>query len=80
VIQYTDLTEEQKKKYRLLDNRLSDLSEYDLDNLRLELQELNDERMNDLFSEFDLKLDEEEWDEDKEDEVPAIQPDPIVQE
>lgn len=80
VIQYTDLTEEQKKKYRLLDNRLSDLSEYDLENLKLELQELNDERLNGLFEEFDLNLDEEEWDEDKEDEVPAIQPDPIVQE
>lgn len=80
VIQYTDLTEEQKKKYRLLDNRLADLSDYDLENLKLELQELNDEWMNDLFSEFDLQLDEEERDEDKEDEVPAIQPDPIVQE
>ena len=80
VIQYTDLTEEQKKKYRLLDNRLADLSEYDLENLKLELQELNDERMNDLFSEFDLQLEEEERDEDKEDEVPAVQADPIVQE
>lgn len=70
VIQYTDLTEEQKKKYRLLDNRLADLSEYDLENLKLELQELNDERMNDLFSEFDLKLEEEEWNEEIEDEAP----------
>ena len=70
VIQYTDLTEDQKKKYRLLDNRLADLSEYDLENLRLELQELNDEWMNDLFSEFDLKLEEEEWNEDIEDEAP----------
>lgn len=80
VIQYTDLTEEQKKKYRLLDNRLADLSEYDLDNLRLELQELNDERLNGLFEEFDLKLEEEEWNEEIEDEAPAVQPDPIVQE
>ena len=80
IIQYTDLTEDQKKKYRLLDNRLADLSEYDLENLKLELQELNDERLNGLFEEFDLKLQEEERDEDKEDEVPAVQPDPIVQE
>ena len=80
VIQYTDLTEEQKKKYRLLDNRLSDLSEYDLENLRLELQELNDERLNGLFEEFDLKLEEEEWNEEIEDEAPEVQPDPIVQE
>lgn len=80
VIQYTDLTEDQKKKYRLLDNRLADLSEYDLENLKLELQELNDERLNGLFEEFDLKLEGEERNEDKEDEVPAVQPDPIVQE
>ena len=80
VIQYTDLTEDQKKKYRLLDNRLADLSEYDLENLKLELQELNDEWMNDLFSEFDLQLEEEEWNEEIEDEAPAVQPDPIVQE
>ena len=46
VIQYTDLTEEQKKKYRLLDNRLGDLAEYDLDNLREELKELDDEWLN----------------------------------
>ena len=80
VIQYTDLTEDQKKKYRLLDNRLADLSEYDLENLKLELQELNDERMNDLFSEFDLKIEEEEWNEEIEDEAPAVQADTIVQE
>lgn len=80
VIQYTDLTEDQKKKYRLLDNRLADLSEYDLENLKIELQELNDERMNDLFSEFDLKLEEEEWKEEIEDEAPLPPADPIVQE
>ena len=80
VIQYTDLTEDQKKKYRLLDNRLADLSEYDLENLKLELQELNDERLNGLFEEFDLKLEEEEWNEDIEDEAPLPPTDPIVQE
>ena len=80
VIQYTDLTEDQKKKYRLLDNRLADLSEYDLENLKLELQGLNDERLNGLFEEFDLKLEEEEWNEDIEDEAPLPPTDPIVQE
>ena len=80
VIQYTDLTEDQKKKYRLLDNRLADLSEYDLENLKLELQELNDERLNGLFEEFDLKLEEEEWNEEIEDEAPLPPTDPIVQE
>ena len=80
VIQYTDLTEEQKKKYRLLDNRLADLSDYDLENLKLELQELNDERLNGLFEEFDLKLEEEERNEEIEDEAPLPTADPIVQE
>ena len=80
VIQYTDLTEDQKKKYRLLDNRLADLSEYDLENLKLELQELNDEWMNDLFSEFDLQLEEEEWNKEIEDEAPPVPEAPIVQE
>ena len=70
VIQYTDLTEDQKKKYRLLDNRLADLSEYDLENLKLDLQELNDDRLNGLFEEFDLKLEEEERNEEIEDEAP----------
>ena len=79
VIQYTDLTEEQKRKYRILDNRLSDLSEYDLDNLKLELQDLNDSWLNGLFDEFDLGLDEQERDEEREDEAPALMPDPIVQ-
>ena len=79
VIQYTDLTEDQKKKYRLLDNRLADLSEYDLENLKLELQELNDERLNGLFEEFDLKI-EEEWNEEIEDEAPLPPTDPIIQE
>jgi hypothetical protein len=63
-----------------LDNRLADLSEYDLENLKLELQELNDEWMNDLFSEFDLKLEEEERNEEIEDEAPLPTADPIVQE
>ena len=80
VIQYTDLTEDQKKKYRLLDNRLADLSEYDLENLKLELQELNDERLNGLFEEFDLKLEEEERNEEIEDEAPLPPTNPIVQE
>jgi hypothetical protein len=38
VIQYFDLDEIKKKKYRILDNRLSDLAEYDLENLKTELE------------------------------------------
>ena len=73
VIQYTDLTEEQKKKYRILDNILSDQAEYDLDNLRDELKDIDDQRLTDMFKEYDLGLEEEkEWDEETEDDVPEV--------
>ena len=73
VIQYTDLTEDQKKKYRILDNRLGDLAEYDLDNLKEELKEIDDKRLTDMFKDMDLGLDEEEeWNEETEDDVPEI--------
>ena len=71
VIQYTDLTEEQKKKYRILDNRLGDLAEYDLDALKEELAEINDGWMTELFDEYELGMDEE-WNEETEDDVPVI--------
>lgn len=72
VIKYTDLTEEQKKKYRILDNRIGDLAEYDLDNLKQELTEINDDWLNEMFNEFDLGLDEEEWDDETEDDAPEV--------
>lgn len=73
VVQYTDLTEEQKKKFRILDNRLGDLAEYDLDNLKEELKEIDDQWLTDMFKDLELGLDEEEeWNEDTEDDVPEI--------
>jgi len=58
-IQVEDLTEEQIKKYRILDNKLNE-SEYDLANLKLELDSLPDLNIWDLelsasilFPEFD---------------------------
>jgi site-specific DNA-methyltransferase (adenine-specific) len=82
VIQYTDLTEEQKKKYRILDNRIGDFAEYDLDALKEELREIDDQWMNEMFEEFDLGLDQEEWNEDTEDDVPVVneEEETIVQE
>lgn len=83
VIQYTDLNEKQKKKYRLLDNRLGDLAEYDIQNLRDELEDIDDQWLTDMFKEFDLKLEEEEeWNEDTEDDVPEVdeEEETIVQE
>lgn len=76
MIQYTDLTEDQKKKYRILDNRLGDLAEYDLDNLKEELKEIDDKWLTDMFKDLDLGLDnEEEWDEKTEDDVPEVDED-----
>lgn len=54
VIQYTDLTEEQKKKFRLLDNRLGDLAEYNLEALKEELKEIDDQWLTDMFKDMDL--------------------------
>lgn len=58
-VQVTDLTEEQIKKYRILDNKLNE-SDYDLSNLKLELDQLWDLNIWDLqitttelFPEFD---------------------------
>lgn len=48
-----NLTEEQIKKYRILDNKLNE-SEYDLWNLKMELDSLND------FNFWDLEL--SQWD------------------
>ena len=73
VIQYTDLTEDQKKKFRILDNRLGDLAEYDIQNLREELKEIDDQRLTDMFKDLDLGLEEEEErNEETEDDVPEV--------
>ncbi|HNG96837.1 MAG TPA: site-specific DNA-methyltransferase, partial [Candidatus Absconditabacterales bacterium] len=73
VIQYTDLDELQKKKYRILDNKLSDLAERDIENLKIELEAIDDPDLNLLFDDLNLGLDEDlDVDEDKEDEAPEV--------
>ena len=52
-----NLTPEQIKRYRLLDNKLSDLGEYDIEAIKLEPEEIGDLQLTELF---DLKL----WDDD----------------
>ena len=47
------LTEEQKRKYRLLDNKTNEFAEWDLDLLADELEGLD-------FDDFDLKFEEKE--------------------
>ena len=59
-----NLTEQQIKKYRILDNRLNE-SEYDLENLQAELSTLDDFNFWDLEidinEEFDDLFPEEKW-------------------
>jgi site-specific DNA-methyltransferase (adenine-specific) len=61
-VQLDQLTEEQVRRLRLLDNRLSDLGEYDIDNIMFELDDLNDPELNALFKDLipDEELPEEE--------------------
>ena len=75
-VQVENLTEAQIKKYRILDNKLNE-SERDVDNLKIELEELGDFdiwdleiSVDELFPEL-LNL-EEETEEIKEDEVPIV--------
>lgn len=72
-IKVEDLTDEQIKKYRILDNKLNE-SDYDLANLKLELDSLPDLNMwdlqlsiSDLFPEFDTpEFDPEDYEDSKE--------------
>ncbi len=63
-----DLTEEQVRKYRLLDNKLSDLGEYDMEAVQMEIELLNDLELATLFD-IDLTP-ENEVNEEEEDTVP----------
>lgn len=52
VLQITGLTELQKKQARLLDNKTVMLSKFNLENIKLELAEINDLELNNLFSDM----------------------------
>ena len=56
-IRYSGLTEEQKKKYRLLSNKTGEKAEWDLEKLKIELADLD---FGDFDFGFDLPEDEEE--------------------
>ena len=58
-IRYSGLTEEQKKKYRLLSNKTGEKAEWDLEKLKIELADLD-------FGEFDFGFDLPEDEEDVE--------------
>jgi hypothetical protein len=44
-----DLSPNQVKKYRLLDNKLAELSEDNKENINMELVDLNDPELNELY-------------------------------
>ncbi len=76
VVRYTGLTEEQKKKYRLLTNKTGEKALWDFSKLEEELQDLDFEGFD--FG-FDLSFDKEnEENEIVEDEVPEEQPEPLT--
>ena len=54
VILADTLTEVQIKKYRLLDNKLSDIAEWDLESVKIELEELGDIELSELFDEISI--------------------------
>lgn len=70
-----DLTEEQVKAFRLADNKVSEIADWDFDLLEQELEEIQDIDMS-MFD-FDLSsLDDEEEKEIIEDEVPEVPEEP----
>ena len=54
-----DLTEEQVRKLRIIDNKTNE-SEWDIENLKLELEELNFDEFNFDFGEINIKQDEKD--------------------
>lgn len=59
VIVADDLTPEQVKAFRLADNKTSELAEWDLDKLNIELAEIQDLDMNDFgFDEIEASVDD----------------------
>lgn len=49
VLVVTGLTDDQKKKFRIKSNRLADMAWYNIENLKLELDELGDISLKELF-------------------------------
>lgn len=82
VVKVSGLSEEQKKDYRIRDNTTALLADFDLENLRIELESLWDFSADILgHLDFDLWLnfwEEKTFDETIEDEVPEIEDEEVV--
>lgn len=61
-----NLTDLQIKKYRLLDNKIAELSEDNIINIELELTELDDEELSGLYDfSLEVDIDDIEWNQDR---------------
>lgn len=57
-----DLNETQVRKLRLLDNKTSDMAEWNIEAIKFELEELDDFELKDLFGDFEeVEVDEKEF-------------------
>ena len=61
----TGLTEEQKKKYRLLDNKTNELATWDIDLLEIELSDIDFEGYDFDFDIEEIEIDESDLDTDE---------------
>ena len=78
-IMYDDLTEAQKKLYRIMDNKLGEFSVWDEDKLKAELESLQNEDIDITVTGFSMsELDELLKDLDEE--IPDIEPETIKEE
>jgi len=72
VIKKDKLTKKQEQKYRLLDNKISELATNQIDNIKIELDELQDSELNSLYADLNIETDEELDREEIEDNIPEI--------
>lgn len=67
------LTKKQKADFRIADNKTTELSEWDLDTVLQEIEEFELEELKVDFPELEFERDDlDDLDEEKEDEVPAM--------
>lgn len=74
VIQVSWLSDKQKRDFRIRDNKLTELSEWDFENLKFELDDLDNKELNDLFVWVfdDLITTDEKRKEEIEDKIPEV--------
>jgi ParB-like chromosome segregation protein Spo0J len=72
-----DLTESEIREYRLLDNKLAQLAEDNLENIHFELDELDSDELNELYEYDPIQLDPEK--EAIEDDAPEAQEAKVIE-